>query len=95
MRVIVAFIILVICGTTAVAADVRRTLALSGLSCVACSAAVTKALKQVEGVREVTVSKDQAQAVVVTDESVPPSTLIQAVEKAGYKATEDATSVPR
>ncbi len=90
MRLIVAFIVLVLSGTTALAADVQRTLALSGLTCVACSAAVTKALKQVRGVRVVSINDDRTQATVVADESVPSAVLIQAVEKAGYKATVPA-----
>jgi len=44
MRAVVTFIVLVLWGTIALAADVQRTLSLSGLTCVACSAAVTKAL---------------------------------------------------
>ncbi len=87
MRAVVAFIVLVLCGTIAIAADVQRTLALSGLTCVACSAAVTKALKQVRGVGAVSINDDRTQATVVADESVPYAALIEAVERAGYKAT--------
>jgi Cu+-exporting ATPase len=86
MRLLVAFIVLVLCGTAAQAADVQRRLALSGLTCAACSAAVTKALKQVAGVREVTVSGDRTQAVVVADETVPPERLVAAVRSLGYGA---------
>ncbi len=57
---------------------------LSGLTCVACSAAVTKALKQVRGVRDVSINDDRTQATVVADESVQSTALIEAVEKAGY-----------
>lgn len=42
---------LVLLATVALAGEVRTTLALSGLSCVTCSAAVTKALNQVAGGR--------------------------------------------
>ncbi len=87
MRAVVPFILLVVCGTIALAAGVQRTLALSGLTCVACSAAVTKALKQVGGVRDVSINDDRTQATVIADESVPSAALIEAVEKAGYKAT--------
>jgi len=87
MRFIVALTLLLLGAGAAHAADVQRTLALSGLTCTACSAAVTKALKQVEGVRDVTVNDDRTQAVVVVDESVSPGALVAVVERAGFKAT--------
>lgn len=85
MRLIAALILLLL-GGPAFAADVQRTLTLSGLACTACSAAVTKALKQVEGVRDVTVSEDRTRAVVVADEAVPEDKLIEAVTRLGYEA---------
>ncbi len=91
MRLITALIFLVACGTTALAADVQRTLALSGLTCVACAPAVTKALKQITGVRAVSINDDRTRATVVADENVPPAALIEAVEKAGYHATVAGT----
>lgn len=87
MQLIVALTLLLLGAGAARAADVQRTLALSGLTCTACSAAVTKALKQVEGVRDVTVNDDRTQAVVVVNESVSPGALVAAVEHAGFKAT--------
>jgi Cu+-exporting ATPase len=86
MRSFSAVVLALLLGSAALAAEVRRTLALSGLTCAACSAAVTKALEQVEGVREVTVSQDRAQAVVVVDEAVPPERLVDAVTRLGYGA---------
>ena len=59
MRAVVTFIVLVLWGTIALAADVQRTLSLSGLTCVACSVAVTKALKQVRGVGAVSINDDR------------------------------------
>ncbi len=87
MRFFSGLILAALLGSTVLAAEVRRTLVLTGLTCAACSAAVTKALKQVEGVRNVTVNDERTQAVVVADESVPLAALTQAVEKAGYQAT--------
>ncbi|MFN8544523.1 MAG: heavy metal-associated domain-containing protein [Candidatus Binatia bacterium] len=81
-----ALIGIVVLASLAIAGEVRTTLALSGLTCAACSAAVTKALKQVDGVREVTVAEDRARAVVVTDERVPADALVQAVARLGYEA---------
>jgi copper chaperone CopZ len=90
MRVIVAFVFFVLCGPVARAADVQRRLALSGLTCTACLAAVTKALKQVTGVRDVTVSADRTQAVVIADEAVPPERLVEAVTRLGYGARAES-----
>ena len=87
MRLIAALTMLLLGAGAADAADVQRTLALSGLTCTACSAAVTKALKQVEGVRTVSVSEDQRQAVVLVDEAVAPGALVSAVARAGFAAT--------
>lgn len=92
MRLIAAVIVFLFGASPAFAADVQRTLALSGLTCAACSAAVRKALKQIDGVRDVTVNDEQTQAVVVADETVPPAALIRAVEKAGYNATVSGTN---
>lgn len=82
----VALAALLLAGSLAFAGEVKRTLALSGLTCSACSAAVTKALKGIEGVHEVTVSKDRRRAVVVADEQVAPSALVKAVTRLGYGA---------
>ncbi|HWP64336.1 MAG TPA: cation transporter [Candidatus Limnocylindria bacterium] len=90
MRFVVTFVLLVLCGTAARAADVERRLALSGLTCAACSAAVTKALERVPGVHEVTVSADRTQAVVVADEAVAPERLVEAVTSLGYGARAEA-----
>lgn len=81
-----AVIGIVMLASLAIAGEVRTTLALSGLTCAACSAAVTKTLKQVDGVREVTVAQDRSRAVVVTDEGVPADALVQAVARLGYGA---------
>lgn len=86
LRLIVVFILLVLSVNPARAANVQRTLALSGLTCAACSAAVTKALKQVQGVRDVTVNEDRTQAVVVADDAVPSERLVEAVTSLGYRA---------
>ena len=73
-------------GTTALAGEVRTTLTLSGLSCITCSAAVTKALKQMAGVRAVEVSADRQSAVVIADDRVAPEALADGVRRLGYGA---------
>ena len=73
-------------ATRVLAGEARTTLALSGLTCAACSPAVTKALTQVEGVRDVSINDDRTTAVVVADESVRPQSLAEAVQRLGYGA---------
>ncbi len=90
MRFVVAAVLFLLGAGSVHAADVQRTLALSGLTCAACSAAVTKALKEVEGVRTVSISDDQRQAVVLVDEAVAPGALITAVARAGFAARVSA-----
>lgn len=77
---------LVLLATTVLAGDLHTTLALSGLTCMSCAPAVTKALKHVEGVRDVAINDDRTQAVVVTDASVHPQALAEAVRRLGYGA---------
>ena len=64
------------------------TLGVEGMSCEACTVHVRKALAQVPGVKSASVNYDEAQAVVSVDADSPPAkdALIEAVEKAGYKA---------
>lgn len=73
-------------GSVAFAGEVQTALALSGVTCTACNAAVTKALKGVGGVREITVSDDRQRAVVVAEDTVPPEALVEAVARLGYGA---------
>lgn len=68
------------------AEDRRYTLLVPDMHCAVCVPAVQKALKQVEGVREVQVSLEEKKAVVVADERVPVDTLVRAVAQAGYSA---------
>ena len=82
-RAIAAIVLL---ATAALAGEVHTTLALSGLSCVTCSTAVTKALKQMTGVRAVEVSEDRQRATVIADDSVPAEALTEAVRQLGYGA---------
>ena len=62
------------------------TLAIEGMMCAHCQAHVEKALKEVAGVTEVTVSLENKNAVVTGDASV--EALKQAVVDAGYEVTD-------
>ncbi len=71
------------------AGDAATTLAIDGMHCALCAPAVTKALKQVDGVKTVDVSLADKRAVVVADDTVKPESLIAAVAKVGFSATVD------
>ena len=62
------------------------TISIEGMMCAHCQAHVEKALKEVAGVTEVTVSLENKNAVVTGDASVEE--LKQAVVDAGYKVTD-------
>lgn len=57
---------------------------IEGMTCSHCVHSVTKALKSVPGVSEVSVSLEQRSARV--DGSAQPDALVRAVEAEGYKA---------
>ena len=61
---------------------------ISGMSCAACSARIDKAIRKLEGIKEVNVNLLTNSMVVTYDETVIDSSLImQEVEKAGYSAS--------
>lgn len=65
----------------------KTTIMIEGMSCGHCTARVEKALKEVSGVTEVTVSLDDKNAVVTADDSVDTEVLKKAVTEAGYEVT--------
>ncbi len=71
----------------ALAGDAATTLAIDGMHCAVCAPAVTKALKQVDGVKTVDVSLAEKRAVVVAADTVKPELLVAAVAKVGFSAT--------
>jgi len=71
--------------TAALSASPRR-LAITGMSCAGCVAAVETALRTAPGVSAATVNFAERTAQVTGD--APPATLIQAVRAAGYDAAE-------
>ncbi len=66
------------------------TLNVQGMTCSHCVAAVTRALREVAGVKEVQVTLTDGKAMVVSDSSqtitLNPRALVQKVEALGYKA---------
>lgn len=65
----------------------KNTLLIEGMTCAACSNRVEKALNKLEGVEKANVNLSSNKALVFYNPSkVNEQSLIQAVEKAGYKA---------
>ncbi len=71
----------------ALAGDVTTTLAIRDMTCSLCAPAVTRALKEVTGVKSVEVSLDERRVVVLADEAVSAEALVAAVGRAGFTAT--------
>lgn len=65
----------------------KRTLLVEGMTCAACSTRVEKVLNKIEGVTKANVNLSTNKAIVeFSSGAVEDETLINAVEKAGYKA---------
>ncbi len=60
---------------------------ISGMSCAACSARVDKAVRKLEGVKEVNVNLLTNTMLVSYDNPLTSQQIIEAIEKAGYGAT--------
>ncbi len=69
-------------------------LAIEGMTCASCVARVEKALKKVEGVREVNVNLATGRARVTASNQVTVDALRDRVDRAGYAATLVETAAP-
>lgn len=66
----------------------KVALSLSGMHCTSCAGIIERALKKVSGVKEARVNFTAEKASVLVDSSLPSNDLLlEAVRKAGYKAT--------
>lgn len=77
-------------------------LEIEGMTCEACARHIEKDLRSVPGVRAAQISFDERRATITADPTTPPAEaeLVQAVVRAGYKATvnhgsPNATTIPR
>ncbi|HET8569290.1 MAG TPA: heavy metal translocating P-type ATPase [Candidatus Limnocylindria bacterium] len=68
------------------AADERRDLAITGMTCASCVASVESALSSIPGVASADVNLATERATLRVDPGVPADTLVRAVERAGYGA---------
>jgi len=58
------------------------------MSCMHCVNTVKRALGEIDGVKEVSVSLEEGRAKVILEREVPPEKLKKAVEEWGYRVTE-------
>jgi len=66
----------------------EKTYAVSGMTCASCAAAVSRALKKVEGVEKADVNLTTEKVLVQSDRDLSFEDLLKAVDKAGYGLTE-------
>ncbi len=57
--------------------------AVEGMTCALCGKAISKSLREVEGVREIQVDQDAERVIVVTSPEVAADSLLAAIESAG------------
>lgn len=70
-----------------------ESLKVTGMTCDGCTAKVAKALKALDGVKDVVVSLSEASAMVRFDERLTSSAQLKSVvEQAGYGARADSAS---
>lgn len=69
--------------------DTKITISVGGMSCAACSAAVERSIKRLDGIKEATVNIATNKAVVIYDSDIIKlSDIKNAIKKAGFKALE-------
>jgi len=69
--------------------DTKITISVGGMSCAACSAAVERSIKRLDGIKEATVNIATNKAVVIYDSDIIKlSDIKNAIKKAGFKPLE-------
>ena len=69
------------------AADSKVIISVEGLTCATCSLTVRRALKKMDGVKEIEPGPQENEAAVTYDASkVKPEQFIEAINKLGFKA---------
>lgn len=74
-------------GAQAEVKGTKVTIPVEGMSCGACAARLTNVLKQVEGVKSVTVSLEKKSAELIFDEAnAKPERAVEKINDLGYRA---------
>lgn len=74
------------------AGDMKEKFDITGMTCSACSAHVTRAVSKIEGVKEVNVNLLSNNMTVEYSENISPDDIINAVIEAGYGAEKSGVS---
>jgi copper chaperone len=69
-------------------ANLIHTLNVDGMSCGGCSSRLTGVLENTPGIIKAEVSHEAGSAIVTSNEGVSKETVIQAIENAGFSASE-------
>lgn len=64
------------------------TINIKGMTCGHCMASVTKALSDIDGIKDVHVSLSENKADFTLTKEVPPETIKAAIEKIGFEVAE-------
>lgn len=68
--------------------NMKTKIYVDGMTCVVCSQAVTKALKNIDGVVDATVNFSSGLAIIQSEKEIPQKVLKETIKKAGYKLRE-------
>ena len=66
----------------------RKQIVIKGMTCSHCTAAVEKALKEIDGVEVENVDLDSKSAYIILDKPVEDKTLKNVIKNAGYKVVK-------
>ena len=81
-------------GYKAISDEVTKTLKIEGMTCASCSNAVERATRKIDGVTEANVNLATEKLTISYDPSIVRISDIKgAVEKAGYKASEEEVAI--
>lgn len=67
----------------------KISFSVQGMTCATCVKNVERALNKLDGIKYVSVNLATEKAIVISDEKIPMSKIKEAVEKVGYKVSED------
>ena len=64
---------------------IEKTLTVEGMHCQKCVARITEALKNIEGVKKVSIDLDTKKVIVISKNEIATNVLSAAIEKLGFK----------
>ena len=77
-------------GAAVVKGEETRILGIEGMTCDNCVATLTRALKKVEGIKDVNIDRGNARATIKFDTTKTNIAAIhETIERSGYKATRE------